>query len=229
MASRGRVILVDDEVDLISAFAEYLNDRGYDASVAPGVFAFDGLAATRAPDLVVLDLDLPGENGRDLLDRIRAAGDTPVIVMTGRGELIDRVLCLEMGADDVVLKPVEPRELTARIEGLIARRRGRGADTIRLESVTVDLKAARVMRDDGGEDRLGIGEVMLLRAFLDRPHRLLTREDLLDLAPAQDRDALERSVDSRVARLKRKLETEWIETRRGLGYVYAPPRAAADV
>lgn len=223
MASRGRIILVDDEPDLIAAFAEHLNDRGFDAVTAPGAYAYDGLAAARRPDLVVLDLAMPGGNGRDLLMRIRTAGDTPVIVMTGSAELIDRVLCLEAGADDIVLKPIDPRELTARIQGLLDRRRGTQRELIRFEQATVDLKASLVMRDDGTQERLGIGEIMLLKAFLAHPNRLLSRDDILDLAPAQDRDALDRSIDPRVTRLKRKLATERIETRRGQGYIYAPP------
>lgn len=222
MASRGRIVLIDDEIDLISGFAEYLVDRGFDAVAGAGAYAYDGLAAAGKPDLVVLDLAMPGENGRELLLRIRAESDVPVIIMTGRAELVDRVLCLEMGADDLVQKPVEPRELAARIHSLLARRRGGRQDLVRFESATVDLRAALVMHDDGSEERLGISEVMLLRLFLANPHKLLTRDDILDQAPAQDRDALDRSVDPRVARLKRKLGTEWIETRRGFGYVFVP-------
>jgi DNA-binding response OmpR family regulator len=169
---------------------------------------------------------MPGEDGRDLLMRIRATSDVPVIVMSGSGELIDRVLCLELGADDMVQKPVEPRELAARIHGLLERRAGVKRDLRRFERSTVDLQAALVMRDDGTEERLGIGEIMLLKAFLANPYRLLSRDDILDLAPAQDRDALDRSVDPRVTRLKRKLGTEWIETSRGQGYIFAPPRTA---
>jgi DNA-binding response OmpR family regulator len=224
MGARGTIILVDDEIDLISAFAEHFRDRGFDAFTAEGAFAYDGLATAHPPDAVVLDLTMPGESGRDLLARIRAGGDVPVVVMSAQAGLLDRVLCLELGADDVVQKPVEPRELLARLQGLIARRRGGRPEVVRFEAAAVDLRAAVVMRDDGGEERLGLGEVMLLKAFLDNPHRLLSRDDLLDLAPAQDRDALDRSVDPRVARLKRKIGTAWIETRRGQGYVYAPPR-----
>ena len=222
MASRGRVVLVDDEPDLIEAFAEYLNDRGFEALTAPGGYAYEALAAARKPDLVVLDLSMPGESGRDLLMRIRRASDIPMIVMTASGELIDRVLCLEAGADDIVQKPIEPRELAARIQGLLNRRAGARQELIRFESATVDLNASLVMRDDGTEERLGIGEVMLLRAFLAHPNKLLSRDDLLNLAPAQDRDALDRSIDPRVIRLKRKIATEWIQTRRGHGYIYAP-------
>jgi DNA-binding response OmpR family regulator len=224
MASRWRIIFVDDEIDLVSAFAEHLNDRGFDAVTAAGAYAYAALAKAQPPDLVVLDLSMPGEDGRSLLTRIRADGDTPVIVMTGSGELIDRVLCLELGADDIVRKPIEPRELAARIQGLLDRRGGTKRDLRRFERSTVDLQAALVMHDDGTEERLGIGEVMLLKAFLAHPHRLLSRDDILDLAPAQDRDALDRSVDPRVTRLKRKLATEWIETRRSHGYIFAPPR-----
>lgn len=222
MAVRGRIILVDDEVDLVTAFAEYLNDRGFSAVVAEGGYAYAGLAAVHPPDLVVLDLSMPGEDGRDLLMRIRAEGEVPVIVMTGSDQLIDRVLCLELGADDVVRKPVEPRELLARVQGLLERRSGARRDLVRFETATVDIKASLVMHDDGREERLGIGEIMLLRAFIANPNRLLTRDDILDLAPAQDRDALDRSIDPRVARLKRKLATDRIETRRGQGYIYSP-------
>ncbi len=224
MGWRGRVILVDDEVDLVSAFAEYLNDRGFTAAIAQGAYAYDGLAAAHAPDVVVLDLTMPGENGRDLLTRIRTSSDVPIIVMSGSAQLLDRVLCLELGADDVVQKPVDPRELFARIQGLMARKAGASADITRFETCTVDLKAAMAMHDDGRVERLGIGEITLLRALLAHPNRLLTRDEILDFAPAQDRDALDRSVDPRIARLKRKLATNWIETRRGHGYVYSPPR-----
>jgi DNA-binding response OmpR family regulator len=226
MGWRGRVILVDDEVDLVSAFAEYLNDRGYAAAVAAGAYAYDGIAASHPPDLVVLDLNMPGENGRDLLMRIRAKSDVPIIVMSGVAQLLDRVLCLEMGADDIIQKPVEPRELFARIQGLTGRKSGKSADIMRFETTTADLKAALVMHDNGKVDRLGMGEVTLLRVFLAHPNRLMTRDEILDLAPAQDRDALDRSIDPRVTRLKRKLVTEWIETRRGQGYIFVPPRAS---
>lgn len=222
MASSGRIIPIDDEIDLIGAFAEYLVDRGFDAVTADGAYAFDGLVMQGKPDLVVLDLAMQGESGLELLLRIRADSDVPVIIMTGRAELVDRVLCLEVGADDIVQKPIEPRELAARIQGLLDRRQGRPRDIVRLERTTVDLRAARVLHDDGTEERLTIGEIMLFRAFLANPFKLLTRDGILDRAPAQDRDALDRSVDPRVARLKRKLATEWIETRRGHGYVYVP-------
>ncbi len=125
-------------------------------------------------------------------------------------------------------KPVEPRELAARIQGLLNRRSGAKRDLARFETATVDLNAALVMHDDGTEERLGIGEIMLLRAFLQHPNRLLSRDDLLDLAPAQDRDALDRSIDPRVTRLKRKLATEWIQTRRGHGYIYTPSMVTTD-
>ncbi|HRE20771.1 MAG TPA: response regulator transcription factor [Rhabdaerophilum sp.] len=222
MASRGRIILVDDEPELIAAFVEFLKDRGFDAVAAAGGYAYDALAKAGKPDLVVLDLQMPGENGRDLLLRIRRANDIPVIVMTGAGDLLDRVLCLELGADDFVEKRIAPRELAARIQGLLERHGSGQRDIVRFERTTVDLRAALVMHNDGSEERLGISEIMLLKAFLANPRKLLTRDDILDLAPALDRDALDRSVDPRVARLKRKLATDWIETRRGQGYVYAP-------
>lgn len=227
MATFGRIILVDDEVDLGNALAEYLTHRGYDAVAVEGGFAYDVVAAAAPPDLVVLDLAMPGEPGRDLLARIKAAGDVPVIIHSGTADLIDRVLLLELGVEDVVAKPVAPRELLARIENVLARRSGVRRELIRFETATVDLRAALVLHDDGASERLGIGEVMLLKAFLAHPNRLLTREAILDIAPAQDRDALDRSVDSRVTRLKRKLATERIETRRGHGYVYVPPRDPA--
>jgi DNA-binding response OmpR family regulator len=224
MRTLGRIILVDDEVDLASALAEYLTLRGYDAVAVEGGFAYDVAAAAHPPDLVVLDLAMPGELGRDLLERIRAQSDVPVIIHSGTADLLDRVLFLELGVEDVVPKPVSPRELLARIENVIARRSGSRRELIRFECTTVDLKAALVLHDDGTSERLGIGEIMLLKAFLSHPNHLLTREAILDIAPAQDRDALDRSVDSRVTRLKRKLATERIETRRGHGYVYIPPR-----
>ena len=227
MRSRGQIILVDDEPDLASAFAEYLCDRGFDALTAACGADFDRLSKGGMPDLVVLDLMMPHEDGSAILSRIRAKSDVPVIIMSSADGMIDRVLCLEMGADDMVSKPADPRELAARIEGLIARRRGRAGSLVRLESVTIDLRAARILRDNGGEEQLGPAEMMLLRAFLDHPHELMTREQLIEAAPAGDRDAFRRSIDPRIARLKRKLATGWIELRRGQGYIYAPPREQA--
>ena len=155
MGMSDRIILVDDEVDLATALAEYLNLRGYDAIAVAGGFAYDVAAATHPPDLVVLDLAMPGEQGRDLLERIRSRSNVPVIIHSGTADLIDRVLLLELGAADVVPKPVAPRELLARIENVLARGSGVRRELVRFETTTVDLKAALVLRDDGAVVAVG--------------------------------------------------------------------------
>jgi two-component system, OmpR family, response regulator len=137
--------------------------------------------------------------------------------------LIDRVLALELGAADVVASPVNWRELAARIGGIVARRGKGQREMIALESTTVDLKAALVMHKTGGEEFLSPGQVALLRLFLANPRKVLSRDDIMAAAPAESAEAFDRSIDSRIVRLRRKLDTDSITTIRGSGYRFDPP------
>lgn len=224
MTSAARLLIVDDERDLAEAFAEYLGDLGYDVAVALSAFELANALARHGPDLVVLDVDLPGGNGLDLIRDGAIPDGTAVVILTGNPDGIDRVIGLELGADDYIQKPVDPRELAARIAGVLRRRQGRRRPLVVFETVSVDLAAARLLRENGGAERLSPGEISLVRAFAENPGRVLTREDLIELAPAETLDAFDRSIDSRIARLRRKLATETIRTVRGFGYVFDPPR-----
>lgn len=221
-------MLVDDEPDLLEPLAAYLADLGYEVdAAASGPEALRKLDRQPA-DLAVLDLNMPGLSGLDLLRRLRDDHGIPVLVLTGNRDPVERVAGLETGADDFLLKPIEPQELAARVGGILARR-GRGRrDVLRLERVSVDLSASRLLRFGAAPERLGPGEVMLLKAFAAHPNRVLTRDELIELAPADTRDANDRAIDARLTRLRRKLDTDAIVTVRGHGYMFVPPFDKVD-
>lgn len=228
MARRGRIAVLDDEPDWVDAVEEYLVDLGYDVDRLAAAWELEPYLAREKPDLIILDLGLPGESGIDILIRTDLAADIAVLVLTGNPDPVDRVLGLELGADDYVQKPVELRELAARVAGILQRRLGRRRNLVVFESSSVDLVAARVLKADGSTERLSAGEVALIRAFADNPGKVLTREEIMERAPAEDEEAFDRAIDSRIARLRRKLDTEAIRTVRGHGYVFDVPAHAAE-
>lgn len=223
MARYAKLVLVDDEPDLVEAFADYLSALGHEVRTAGSAAECDLLLDREPADLVVLDVNMPGENGLDYLRRLRETRAMPVLVLTGVPDPVDRILGLELGADDFVLKPCDPQELAARIAGLLNRYRITTREVVRFEQATVDLTASRLLRIGQPPERLGPGEVMLVRAFAARPNILLTRDELMDLAPAESFDANDRAIDTRIARLRRKLATDAIVTVRGHGYMFVPP------
>jgi DNA-binding response OmpR family regulator len=228
MARRGRIAVLDDEPDWVDAVREYLTDLGYDVDCLKAAWELEPYLARERPDLIILDIGLPGESGIDILIRTDLASDIAVLVLTGNPDPIDRVLGLELGADDYVQKPVELRELAARVAGILQRRLGRRRSLVVFEQASVDLVAARILKVDGSTDRLSAGEVALIRIFAENPGKVLTREEIMELAPAEDEEAFDRAIDSRIARLRRKLETEAIRTVRGHGYVFDVPRHAGE-
>jgi DNA-binding response OmpR family regulator len=153
---------------------------------------------------------------------LKRTHDLSVILVSGHADMVDRVLALELGADDVLAKPVDLRELAARVETVLRGRRPAGRLPMRFEQATADLSAARLIHDDGRIERLDAGEVALLRVFRDRAGRLMSRAELLELAPGARDDALERSIDNRVMRLRAKIGTSAIVTVRGGGYRFDP-------
>ncbi len=223
MARRGRIAILDDEPDWVEAVHEYLIDLGYDVDRLGAAWELEPYLARERPDLLILDIGLPGESGIDILIRTDLASDIAVLVLTGNPDPIDRVLGLELGADDYVQKPVELRELAARVAGILQRRLGRRRNLVVFETASVDLIAARVLKADGSTERLSAGEVALIRAFADSPGKVLTREEIMERAPAEDEEAFDRAIDSRIARLRRKLDTDAIRTVRGHGYVFDLP------
>ncbi len=223
MPPPARILFLDDEPDLVEALVDYFQGLGHDAAGFSDAFGFEAALRAGGADLVILDLNMPGRSGLDLMAEVEALRGVPVIILSALGDRIDRVIGLESGADDYVVKPVDPRELAARAAAVLARRSGRRRALIPFEVAAVDLAAARVLLQDGQTETLSAGEVAMLRAFASHPHRLLTREALIDMAPAESNEALDRSIDARVARLRRKLRTDRIVTVRGQGYRFEPP------
>ncbi|TGD94032.1 response regulator transcription factor [Methylobacterium nonmethylotrophicum] len=222
MGQHAQIVIVDDEVDLALAYAEYLSDLGHEVTVAQSGAELDARAARGPIDLVLLDLTMPGERGLDVLRRLRAAAPVPVLILTANPDPIERVLGLELGADDFVVKPVDPQELAARVASLL-RRYGRGRrEVVAFERASVDLTASRLLRIGAPPERLGPGEVLLVRTLAAHPNRVLTRDELLRLAPGDSHDTLDRAMDARIARLRQKLGTACIVTVRGRGYMFVP-------
>jgi DNA-binding response OmpR family regulator len=223
VAKFAKLLLVDSDPAVLRTLTAYLSALGHEVRTAGSTADCDLLLDRDTVDLVVLAIDLPGESGLDYLPRLRGGRRIPVLLMASVPDPVDRVLGLELGADDFVLKPFDPQELAARVSGLLRRYHATQRELVRLERVTIDLTAARLLRMGQPPERLGPGEIMLVRAFASRPNLLLSRDDLMELAPADSHDANDRAIDTRVARLRRKLDTESIVTVRGHGYMFVPP------
>ena len=234
METSPHVLVVDDDREIRDLLARFLSTHGYRVTAAADGRAMRKALADWRIDLVVLDLMLPGEDGLALCRRLRGQSDVPVIMLTAMGEDIDRIIGLEIGADDYVPKPFNPRELVARIKAVL-RRRGAaprpadpsGESVLRFAGWRVDAAARRIAAPDGAIVELTSGEFDLLLAFAEHPQRVLSREQLLDLTRGRDAAPFDRSIDVQVSRLRRKIEAEpgrpkLIKTVRGGGYVFTP-------
>jgi len=183
------------------------------------------------PDAIVLDLMMPGEDGLSLARRLRSQSNVPILMLSARGEEIDRVVGLEMGADDYLAKPFSPRELLARLRALLRRSQGQGEPVSQpalpsFGPYRLDAASHRPTRD-GVEVKLSTAEFALLRIFVEHPLRVLSRDTLIDMLKGSERDPFDRSVDTRVTRLRRKIEPDstepvYIRTVRGEGYLFNP-------
>lgn len=227
-----RVLVVDDDPALRELLSDYLTANGMVVDAVG-----DGPAMRRAleagmPAAIVLDLMLPGENGLSLARELRTHSDVPILMLSARGEEIDRVIGLEVGADDYLAKPFGPRELLARLRALLRRSRAVAAAPAtqsllpRFGPFQLDLAAHRLVRD-GVEVRLTGAEFELLRVFVERPNRVLSRDTLVSQLKGYDRDPFDRSIDIRVTRLRRKIEDDpaapvFVRTIRGEGYLFNP-------
>jgi two-component system phosphate regulon response regulator OmpR len=233
----AEVLICDDDTDLREMVAEYLEARGFAIRQAAETRALDAALAEALPDLVILDIRMPGEDGLTALRRIRIDCDVPVLMLTAADGVIDRVLGLEMGADDYVGKPVDLRELEARVKALLRRRGalpagagagasvGAGAGIVRFGPFAFDVEGARLTGAQG-DVALTAMEFALLKVFVERRGRVLTRDQLLELAHHRGWEPFDRSIDLRISRLRRKIEPEpskprYIKTVRGLGYLFA--------
>ncbi len=243
MSERARIAVVDDELHTRETVADYLKLHDFDVVALDGGAALRAEAERRLPDLVVLDLHMPGENGLSVLRFLKEEkGGVPVIMLTSTASPIDRVVGLELGADDYLAKPAELRELVARIRSVLRRvGAAKPAAEVRAEAVApaetvafgtrlLDLGSRRLIdRESGAEVTLHSSEFALVKAFLDHPNRVLSRERLLDLANARDPEAFDRAIDVRINRIRKKIEPNpaeptFIRTVRGAGYIYVPGR-----
>lgn len=226
------VIVCDDEPALRRMVAEYLGERGMDCAEARDATALREHLSRRTPDLIVLDVRMPGEDGLSALRALRASDTAPpVILLTALSDPVDRVVGLELGADDYIAKPVDLRELEARIKAVLRRAAGTARrpapptpETVVFGDYVLDLSAARLTGPDGEIDITAM-ELALLRVFATHPGRVLSRDQLLDLAHHRGWEPFDRSIDLRISRLRRKIEPDpanprHIKTVRGVGYVF---------
>lgn len=230
MSRTPRILVVEDDPEIRSLLKDYLHRQGLRVDVAEGGAAFDRLMAQYGePDLVVLDIMLPGEDGFSICRRLRATSRVPVIMLTARGDDIDRIVGLEMGADDYLPKPFNPRELLARIRAVLRRMEQPLDQPRRRLSVgvlIVDLDARTVWDAAGAEIELTSAEFELLACFITRPGRVLSRDQLMDWTRGRRADALDRTIDVQLSRLRKKIEgngTPLIKTVRSAGYILAVP------
>jgi two-component system, OmpR family, response regulator len=234
MSDNGHILVVDDQKEICDVVQEYLTGEGYRVSTAN-----DGNGMRRAlgqshVDLVILDLMLPGEDGLTLARGLRDESGIGIIILTGRGETVDRIIGLEMGADDYLPKPFHLRELLARVKSVLRRvqsRTGEPGQTSRSHAQfagwSLDLSSRELMSPAGEEVRLTTGEFDLLAAFVNNPNQVLSRDRLLDLARNREAGPFDRTIDVQVGRLRRKLEEDpqnptLIKTVRGSGYIFTP-------
>lgn len=219
------LIIVDDDEALSRMLDEALGMAGHDVRLAAGAGELAIVLAERLPDLVVLDVSLPGEDGLSIARRLRRDHDFGIIMLSGADTVIDRVAGLEVGADDYVTKPFSLRELAARVEAVLRNRRFTGDGVVPFGALTLDLRRWKLFEPNGDEVRLFPTEIDLIAAFATNPGKVLSRDDILRLAPAHGDSPADRSVDTRMTRLRRKLEQlghdgRLIRTYRGNGYVY---------
>jgi DNA-binding response OmpR family regulator len=233
------VAVVDDEAATREMVGDYLKLHGFAVVLCDGGGALREHLARDTPDLIVLDLNMPEEDGLSIVRDLKSRTAIPIIMLTATASAIDRVVGLELGADDYLPKPCELRELVARVRSVLRRVQGPGAavvpavpspDTarrIRFGTKWLELDALRLSDDGGLAQSLTRSEFDLLKAFADNPRRALSRERLLDLADARDPDAFDRAIDVRINRIRKKIEPDpgnprYIRTVRGLGYVFRP-------
>lgn len=235
MTTPDHVLVVDDDAEIRDLLREYLQKNGYRVTaVGDGAGMHAALEAGRV-DIVVLDLMLPGDDGLTLCRNLRARSEVPVIMLTARGEETDRIVGLEMGADDYLAKPFSPRELLARVRSVLRRTRSlpenlqpEAARKIRFAGWTLDLAVRNLLSPEGVVVALSGTEYKLLRTFLAHPNRVLNRDQLIDLMLSRDASPFDRSIDVQVSRLRHRLgegakEPAIIKTVRGEGYVLAVP------
>lgn len=225
------ILIVDDDNDLRGLIGDFLGQNGFSVHTASQGREMDKVLARGDISLVVLDYMMPGEDGLSICKRLKEQGGPPVIMLSARGEEIDRIVGLELGADDYMAKPFHPRELLARVRAILRRRDARGEAETRA-AIThffgwqLDNIKRNLSRPDGVQVALSNAEFDLLRVFLDRPGRALSRDQILDFLHGPNADSFDRAIDVQISRLRRKLSDDHnediIRTIRGIGYMFKP-------
>lgn len=240
MSQTPHIFIVDDEAPAREMVGDYLKMHGFGVTLCDGGKSLRQEIETSTPDLVVLDLNMPEEDGLSIIRDLKSKINVPVIMLTATASPIDRVVGLELGADDYVAKPCELRELMARIRSVLRRSgpaksaasepagaKAEKEQLVRFGTKWLDLEAQALRDDEGNEHPLTASEFGLLKVFAANPKRVLSRERLLELANARDAEAFDRAVDLRIMRIRRKIEFDpakpsVIRTIRGGGYLFSP-------
>ncbi len=234
MSEAAHIVVVDDDADVRETVAEYLRRNGFAVSEADGGDALRDVMRSRPVDLALLDINMPGDDGLTLAREIRGSGQAGIIMLTANSDDLDKIVGLEVGADDYVTKPYNPRELLARVQAVLRRARGSsdgGTATmgreVQMGRCRLNLDTRKLFEPDGDEVPLTAMEYDLLRTFAENPRRVLSRDQLLDLAHSKEMEPFDRSIDTRIARIRRKIELDptkpdCLRTVRGAGYVYNP-------
>ncbi len=233
MNTTSTILICDDEIDLREMLQEYLQKRGYDVVLAFDAISMREAVDASAPDLILLDINMPGEDGLSALRNLRTENDVPVVMLTAAGETIDKIVGLEMGADDYLGKPVDLRELEARIKAVLRRRSAPVSQAVNraptqrvaMGDYTLDLESAKLTDAEGADVSLTAMEFRLLKLFAENKGRVLNRDQILEQAHDRSWDPFDRSIDIRISRLRRKIERNpqkpsIIRTVRGIGYIF---------
>ena len=233
MNTTDHILVVDDDTEIRTLLHEYLQKQGYRVTAAADGKALRAAVAVSRPDLIILDLMLPGEDGLTLCRELRAKSEIPIIMLTACGDETDRIVGLEMGADDYVAKPFSPRELLARIKSVLRRARAlpenlktEESGLFRFAGWTLDAATRNLISPQGVVVALSGTDFRLLKILVDHPTRVLTRDQLIDLMLSRDAGPYDRAIDVQVSRLRQRLgedakEPAIIKTVRGQGYVFA--------
>lgn len=235
MSPEGHILIVDDDAEIRRLAGKFLREHGHKVTSAQDAREMREAMAAGPVDLIILDIMLPGVSGLDLCRDLRRSSNVPIIMLTARGSDVDRIVGLELGADDYLAKPFNPRELLARIHAVLRRMQPQGTDTgagaasggrLAFSGWTLDTRRRELTNPGGAIVDLSTGEYDLLLTFLEHPQRVLTRDQLMDAAKNRIATGFDRAIDIQVSRLRRKLDSsggpEMVKTVRGTGYFFVP-------
>jgi two-component system, OmpR family, response regulator len=233
MDSLSRIAVVEDDPEISRMMTAYMTDHGFEVTAARSGRDLDRVMSTGKIDCVILDVGLPGEDGLSICRRLRGKSSVPIIMVTGRGTETDRIVGLELGADDYLPKPFNPRELVARVRAVIRRSNNteppavEAPQTLGFEGWRLDMARRQLFAPDGAPRSLTSGEFNILSIFCQHPRKVLSRDDLLDLLHGRAAAVFDRSIDVQISRLRRKIETNlkdpsFIKTVRYGGYFFTP-------